>query len=167
MKTKIYFDMDGVTAVWKPGTMEEIMEEGYFLDMDVQENIRDAVKILQKNPDVSVSFLSAVLTDQAVKEKKAWLKANKLGNVKKAFVPCGRNKADYIDTDDASVCILLDDFTPNLQKWEATETDGATSFRAVKFLNGINNTTRIWQGRTISVESSAEEIAQQLLTYAK
>lgn len=165
-KAKIYIDMDGVTAVWKPGTMEEILSDGYFLDMELQENIRDAVKILQKAQGVSVSFLSAVLTDQAIKEKKAWLKEKKLGDVRKAFVPCGQNKADYIDTDNASVCVLLDDFTPNLFRWESSS-DGDTKFKAVKFLNGINNTTGIWQGNTISVDSSAEEIAAQLLAIAE
>ena len=160
---KVFFDMDGVTAKWKPGTFDEITAKGYFLHIPAQKNVCDAAKILLTIPDIDFSFLSAVMTEHSKEEKAIWLNKQGLGHAPRTFVPCGENKADYIHAENGDICILLDDYTPNLLGWEGTEAENNVQYKAVKFLNGINNTTKRWNGRTISVDCDAETIVEEIL----
>ena len=63
----------------------------------------------------------------------------------------------------AELVAICDDYTPNLLGWEGTATKNNVQYKAVKFLNGINNTTKRWNGCTISVDCDAETIVEEIL----
>ena len=122
----IYFDMDGVLAVWNgKASHEEVAERGYFLNRDIDFPIVTAVQLL-KQAGFDVKVLSAAYTVRACWEKKKWLNRAGLTAVEAVFVPYGECKADYIEEDNA---ILVDDFGKNLAEWKGIP---------VKFYNGIN-----------------------------
>ena len=162
----IYCDMDGVLAEWEVGcTYEKTWEPRYFLHRDLEEVVRDAMLLLMK-AGFKCSALSAAYEECTAREDKDnWLNNNGLEEMPRLFVPCGRNKADFIDAMEGVTYILLDDYNFNLTSWEATHRDGS-KFISVKFLNGINGNSGNWTGRTISRHSSGEIIAHMLADIA-
>ena len=162
----IYCDMDGVLAEWEVGCpYEKTWEPGYFLYRDLEKSVRDALLMLME-AGFECSALSAAYEEgTARKDKDNWLNNNGLSKMPRLFVPCGRNKADFIEAKEGITYILLDDYNFNLLNWEATGKNGA-KFIAVKFLNGINGGSNIWDGRTIYHRSRAEIIAHTLADIA-
>jgi hypothetical protein len=162
----IYFDMDGVLAEWEVGcTYEKTWTERYFLYRDLEVSVRDAVLLLME-AGFECSALSAAYEEGTAREDKYnWLNNNGLTEMPRLFVPCGKNKADFIEPKENTTYILLDDYNFNLNGWESAKKD-CGNFIAVKFLNGINGGSDVWQGRTIHHKSSGEIIAHTLADIA-
>ena len=146
---KIYVDMDGVLAKWRPEcSIEDIYEEDYFLNLEPEPEIIKACKLLKEN-DVDIEVLSCSVSVRASWEKEQWLQKNGLSSLHAIFVPYGDDKGRYVDEDNA---ILIDDFGKNLKTWKGIP---------VKFYNGINghgNTSynyvlfNAWDAATIAKE---------------
>ena len=165
-KVVVYCDMDGVLAEWEVGCpYEKTWEPGYFLHRDLEVSVRDAMLLLME-AGFECSALSAAYEEGTAREDKDnWLNNNGLTNMPRMFVPCGKNKADFVKAEEGVTYILLDDYNFNLKSWDATNKNGA-KFISVKFLNGINGTSGDWNGRTISHRSSGEIIAHTLADIA-
>lgn len=157
-KKRIFVDMDGTLAVFKPVEQLEVLyEEGYFRNLAPQINVLQAVKkIIQEYPDVEVYVLSAYLSDSpyALHEKNEWLNRflPELDFDHRVFVPCGEDKSAFVPGKLNQDDYLLDDYTVNLNAWEPPA-------RGIKVLNGINGTHGTWQGSKISFERNPEEMA--------
>ena len=159
-------DMDGVLAKWDINcTYESTWEPEYFLHRDLESAVRDALLLLIDAGFKSLIISAAYETGTSRKDKDCWLNNNNLEHLPRLFVPCGRNKADFIDAQKGTNYILLDDYNFNLIGWEETELDNA-KFIAVKFLNGINGGSDVWKGKTIYHRSNAETIAHTLADIA-
>lgn len=142
-KQRLFVDMDGTLAVFKPvDEMETLYEEGYFLNLTPQENVVEAVReIVANQPDIEVNILSAYLTDSkyALQEKNEWLDRYlpEIDRNHRIFVPCGTDKKEGIREGIRSNDFLLDDYTKNLNEWQPPA-------RGIKLLNGINHTRGSW-----------------------
>ena len=162
----IYCDMDGVLAEWEVNcTYEKTWEPHYFLYRDLTATVRDALVLLMEAGFTCIALSAAYEEGTAREDKDNWLNNVGLENLPRQFVPCGRNKADFVDAKEGVTYILLDDYNFNLTGWETTEKNDA-KFVAVKFLNGINGGSNVWQGRTIYHRSNGETIAHALADLA-
>ena len=74
------------------------------------------------------------------------------------FVPCGEDKTRYVPERIFEDDVLLDDYTVNLNAWEPPA-------KGLKLLNGIIGTKGTWQKSRISVEHSADELADMIADY--
>lgn len=163
---QICCDMDGVLAKWEVGcTYEKTWTPHYFLHRDLQENVRDALLLLLEAGFKCCALSAAYEEGTAREDKRNWLNNSGLANLDDLFVPCGRNKADFIDAKNGATYLLLDDYNTNVIAWSATKKNNA-NFIAVKFHNGINGNSGNWDGRVIHHHSSAEIIAHTLVDFA-
>lgn len=143
VKQRLFVDMDGTLAVFKPvDEMETLYEKGYFLNLTPQENVVEAIReIVAKHPEIEVNILSAYLTDSkyALQEKNEWLDKYlpEIDRDHRIFVPCGTDKKEGIREGIRSNDFLLDDYTKNLNEWQPPA-------RGIKLLNGINHTRGTW-----------------------
>ena len=159
---RLYVDMDGTLAVFNiVDDMTPLYQEGYFAGLHPQENAIDAIKIIMRErSDIEVYSLSAYLHDSphALAEKNGWLDAflPEIEADNRVFVPCGSDKAAYIESGVKQNDFLLDDFTQNLNAWEQ---GGGTG---LKLLNDINNTRGTWQGNKTRFDNTPREIADKL-----
>jgi hypothetical protein len=159
-------DMDGVLAEWEVGcTYEKTWEPHYFLYRDLEVVVRDTLLLLMAAGFKCQATSAAYEEGTAREDKDAWLNNNGLTEMPRIFMPCGKNKADYIDVKDGVTYVLLDDYNLNLHSWTATE-KGTAKFVAVKFLNGINGNSGDWKGRTVHRHSSADILAHSLVDMA-
>lgn len=159
-------DMDGVLAEWEIGcTYEKTWEPHYFLYRDLEEVVKDVLLLMMAAGFKCQATSAAYEEGTAREDKDNWLNNNGLETLPRIFMPCGKNKADYIEVKDGVTYILLDDYNFNLIEWEATKR-GDAKFVAVKFLNGINGDSGTWAGRTVHHHSSAEIIAHTLADIA-
>ncbi|MBD8914738.1 MAG: hypothetical protein EGR77_01830 [Pseudobutyrivibrio sp.] len=162
-KPRLFVDMDGTLAVFnRIDKLETLYERGYFADLTPQANVVEAVRILQARSEVEVFVLSAVLTDSkyAQAEKNEWLNLYlpEIDESHRIFVPCGEDKTRYVPERISEDDVLLDDYTVNLNAWEPPA-------KGLKLLNGINGTKGTWQKSRISVEHSADELADMIADY--
>lgn len=165
-KAVICCDMDGVLAEWEKGcTYEKTWEPHYFLYRDLEVVVKDALLLLLAAGFNCLAASAAYEEGTAREDKDNWLNNNGLSELPRIFMPCGKNKADFIDVNDDTTYILLDDYNFNLINWEATHR-GTAKFIAVKFLNGINGDSGLWKGRTVHHHSSAEILANTLADIA-
>ena len=162
-KPRLFVDMDGTLAVFNQiDKLETLYERGYFADLTPQVNVVEAVRMLQARDEVEVFVLSAVLTDSkyAQIEKNEWLNfyLPEIDESHRIFVPCGEDKTRYVPEKILEDDVLLDDYTVNLNAWEPPA-------KGLKLLNGINGTKGTWQKSRISVEHSADELADMIADY--
>ncbi|MBA4698481.1 MAG: hypothetical protein H2212_03525 [Ruminococcus sp.] len=161
-KPRLFVDMDGTLAVFKPvHTLEKLYEKGYFENLEPIERIVKAVKIILMNhPDIEVYILSAYLTDSmhALQEKNQWLDKNlpEIPKERRIFSPCGEDKKAYIPDQIRGTDYLLDDYTRNLMLWHPPG-------KGIKLLNGINHTKGTWEHDRISYIKDAEIIAKNII----
>ena len=137
--------MDGTLAVFSyVKNIEHLYKKGYFYTLKPIYEVLKAVKyIVTDVRQVDVYILSSYLQDSkfALAEKQKWLD-NYLPEItlsNRIFLVYPEDKAEALgklNKDD----YLLDDYTPNLISWDKK---GGT---AIKLLNGINDTTGLWQG---------------------
>ena len=162
-KPRLFVDMDGTLAVFNQiDKLETLYEQGYFANLMPQVNVVDAVRMVQARDEIEVFVLSAVLTDSkyAQVEKNEWLNIYlpEIDERHRIFVPCGEDKTMYVPDKILEEDVLLDDYTVNLNAWEPPA-------KGLKLLNGINGTKGTWQKSRISVEHSADELADLITDY--
>lgn len=152
--TRVFFDIDGVLAEFREGSsMEEMLGEGYFLDLAPQSEVIEALERLAAAPGFEVHTLSSVLSESryALNEKKLWLcrhvRSVREGRVSCEFLPCGVSKRSAVPGGVRPGDILIDDYNVNLRDWQK-------SAIAVKLLNGINHRHGSWKGLTAGRDAS-------------
>lgn len=164
MKKRLYVDMDGTLAEFKPvNKLETLYEKNYFSSLKPNMSVVDAItSIIENDSDIEVFILSAYLTDSkyALSEKNKWLNEYlpSIDYQHRIFVPCGQSKLkclEEIDIDVGREDYLLDDYTLNLNEWDPPGI-------GIKLLNGINGTRGTWVDDQVSMFRSAEELADKL-----
>lgn len=162
MKKRVFVDMDGTLAVFKPvDTLETLYEKNYFLDLEPQVNLVEAVKEIIKKDEVEVFILSAVLTDSdyALDEKNKWLDKYlpEVDEKHRIFPPCWKDKKLFIPEGIRNNDFLIDDYTHNLTLWSPPA-------KGIKLLNGINDTKGTWQDSKLSFNKSSSELTEDILS---
>ena len=168
----LFVDMDGTVAkfYYKKNYLEKMYEKGYFETLPLYAIAKEIDAFANKDTCVEVFILSACVNSPYCEDEKvAWLLAN-IPNINPKnfiFTKVGQNKADIItarlnDFVNDKVNILLDDYTKNLEDWEESCVPNAVG---IKFLNGMNDTTKTWQGRKIKTFKTLAEIMQELAMY--
>jgi len=163
MKKRLFVDMDGTLAVFKPvDQLETLYEQGYFLHLEPHENVVEAIKdIVENREDVEVYILSSVLADSkfAIQEKNAWLDKYlpEIDPAHRLYPPCGIDKKSIIPNL-SSRDFLLDDYTRNLLSWDPPGC-------GIKILNGINHTRGTWKKSTVAYDKNPAEISRVIQKY--
>lgn len=168
----LFIDMDGTVAkfYYKKNCLEKMYEQGYFENLPSYAIAKHIDNFAKQNTCVNVYVLSACVDSKyCEQEKVAWLLKNmpnispnnfiftKVGEekVKKAMASISGDFYEYIN-------ILLDDYTLNLEQWTEIE-----SCIGIKFLNGINDTTKSWQGLKIKTFGQLAELLEKFAMYGK
>lgn len=167
----LFIDMDGTVAKfhYKKNYLEKMYEQGYFANLPLYAIAKHIDDFASKETCVNIYILSAcVNSPYCEQEKTEWLLKN-MPNIKPTnfiFTKVGESKrqkiALTIDNMQDYVNILLDDYTENLEQWEKGDHENMV---AIKFLNGMNDTTKAWQGKKIKTFKQLEEIIQKLAMY--
>lgn len=122
-----FIDMDGSLAEWRDDGASHIYQQGYFANLNPNQNIVTAIKKLvelsQKSKRFRVKVLSSYLEDSAyaLKEKRWWLEEYlpEISEHDWIFVPYGMNKQEvaskYITNNND---VLVDDYGKNLNEWK-------------------------------------------------
>lgn len=162
-KIKFLVDMDGTLNEFrKIDTLETLYEKGYFLSLEPNWNVIDAVKkvIEEESERVEVYILSSVLSDSkyALQEKNAWIDKYlpEIPIERRIFPPCGEDKKKYVPGGVTEKDFLLDDYTNILRMWNPPG-------KGIKLMNGINGTKGTWQGDRLSINKSAEELKSNIM----
>ena len=153
---RVFFDIDGCTAEFKPTTkFEDLFEKGYFRNLKPLDNVVETVKLLNQSQDFEVYILSSTLEESrfAKQEKKEWIKEHlpELTDEQVILSECGKSKVDFVPGGIRNTDILLDDYNINLREWSQA---GA---KAVKVVNGINDRTHSWTGERIYHSNNPSE----------
>lgn len=158
IKNKLFFDMDGTLAFWRPATnFEELMVPGYFLNLKPT----GLIKVVKELQDLfgkydfpfEIEVLTAVLGENQAKEKRAWLDKHGLKTIPMTVVPYGENKANYIKN--GFINVLVDDLSKNLFEF----IQGGNLNYGIKYYNSINGTNGSWErigGNSISWQMQEE-----------
>jgi 5'(3')-deoxyribonucleotidase len=166
MKQRLFIDMDGTLAVFKPvDTLEVLYEKGYFENLEpIPFTIQAAKIIMQYHSDIEVYILSAYLSDSdfALMEKNNWLDKNlpEMPEERRIFSPCGEDKKMYIPDGIRPTDYLLDDYTKNLMQWQPPA-------RGIKLLNGINHTRETWAHDRIWYKKDPTILAKNIVDVMK
>ena len=161
----IMFDMDGTNCQFYESKecLEEMYSGTYFKYLTPYGNVLIAVKMLIEM-GYRVGIISACVTECSKEEKEFWLHYYLPEIDKKNILLCdvGKNKAEeYVKAGgDLSNTILVDDYTKNLDEWEAA---GGIGVKARNELNGTNGT---WQKHSFNYKDTPEEIAKYLADLA-
>jgi hypothetical protein len=156
----VYFDMDGVSAVWEGGKKRS-HKRRFFLHRKLQKNVRDAMIILVERGYIIKNLTSAYKDGHSRQNKQTWKERKGVpGEI--IFVDYGKDKAKDLPKSKKIFHFLIDDLSDNLRAFEKY----GDHFIAIKFYNGINGTKGTWVGRrSVSHEMSAEEIADAIERY--
>lgn len=160
MMKRIFIDMDGVLAEWKPcKTLEDLYLPGYFAALKPQSTVVDAVKELLNSyhGQVEVFVLSAVFEDcpYAIPDKNKWLNLYlpEIDQEHRIFASASVPKFMAVPGGIRNDDLLLDDYTVNLLAW-------SYHAKGVKLLNGINHSRGTWRGAKIHKDAGPKEIAE-------
>lgn len=160
-KQRIFFDLDGVLAVWQDVPQEHLTQKGYFSSIPIQENVVAAFRLLEQLPDIELYILSCVFQDShSESDKKAWVKEHlHLPEERQIYCPCGGRKEHALEKIGGirPSDVLIDDYTENLRYWAGIP---------IKFYNGINGTKGTWQGNGVYFVMQPETIAKQIYELA-
>ena len=146
---KIFIDLDGTVAKFNVRNALKRFdnEEGFFAKLNAYVGI-EIVNKLANNGNIYI--ISASPNEQADKDKMIWI--NKyLPNIPKANITIcriGENKAKIIENKYLmkidNNCLLLDDYTKNLNEWESLGGKG------IKRLTSVSDNSRgLWKGYTL------------------
>lgn len=165
----LFVDMDGTIAkfYYKKNYLEKMYEQGYFENLPLYAIAKHIDDFAKKDTCVNVYILSACVNSKyCEQEKTEWLLKN-MPNINPKnflFTKVGESKAQKIalsvENIGSYINVLLDDYTLNLVEWEKSE-----NMVGVKFLNGMNDTTKSWQGAKVKTFKQLEEIIQKLAMY--
>ena len=157
----VYFDMDGVIAVFEvDDPVEATFEKGYFLHRRPEKTLVSALKKLTEAGIHVVVCSAAYDNGYAADEKKQWLKNLGIDN-EVIIVPYGMKKSDFVKK--PGVHILIDDYTKNLRQWESKKDQG---FVGIKYRNGINGNNGTWDGYSIDRLMSEKTIYKTIVAIA-
>ena len=146
---RIFLDLDGTLARFNVRNALERFdkEEGFFANLLAYKGIEVVNELAKTN---QLFIISASPNEQADKDKMIWLEKYlpniRIDNV--TLCRLGQNKAliiqeKYNITIDKE-CLLLDDYTKNLNEWESFGGKG------IKRLTTISdNSTKQWKGQTL------------------
>ena len=147
--TKIFLDLDGTLAKFnvKNALQRFDKEKGFFAKLGAYKGIEHINNMATEH---NLYIISASPNIQADNDKMIWLKKY-LPNIKqKNIVLCrvGDNKAQVIKKilciSIDKKCILLDDYTHNLEQWQQVGGIGIKRLTSV-----ADNSTGKWKGATI------------------
>lgn len=160
-KQRIFFDLDGVLAVWQDVPPDRLTQKGYFSSIPIHENVVAAFKLLEQLPDIELYILSCVFQDShSESDKKTWVAEHlKLPKERQIYCPCGSRKMYALEKIGGirPSDVLIDDYTENLRYWAGIP---------IKFYNGINGTNGTWQGISVYFAMQPETIAKQIYELA-
>ena len=146
---KIFLDLDGTLARFNVRNALERFdkEEGFFAKLKAYKNIEVVNELAKTN---NLFIISASPNEQADKDKMIWLEKY-LPNINVENITIcrlGQNKAQIIqDKYNITIdeeCYLLDDYTKNLDEWEAFGGKGIKRLTAVS-----DNSSKRWKGLTL------------------
>ncbi|MBS4055340.1 MAG: hypothetical protein KGZ64_11360 [Thermaerobacter sp.] len=179
---QLFVGIDGTLAVFnRVKTLEDLYEQGYFLNLPPHGNVIAAIKhIVKTEPRIQVGILSAMLmdSDHAFEEKSTWLDRHlpEVTCEQRLITSCGGDKKERVRGGIAKEDFLLDDYTPNILHWgslaaglislmESTIRAGSGRETASASTNAPLNsraTSSIpWRGETVSSISARETIRKQ------
>ena len=168
----LFVDMDGTVAKFyhHKDCLEKMYEQGYFANLPLYAMAKHIDEFAKKDTScVNIYILSACVNSPYCEiEKTEWLLKN-MPNIDKEhyiFTKVSESKVKKIvdtigEKIEDCINILLDDYTKNLEQWE----DYDKEFIGIKFLNGMNDTTKIWQGRKVKTFNQLIKIMQELAMY--
>ena len=143
---KIFLDLDGTLARFNvPNALKRFaIETDFFKNLLPYKNIGEIDKMALKGNVYIISASPNVKADiDKMEWVQKWLPCLPLQNI--IICRVGMNKAEHIKSklhiDINSDCILLDDYTKNLQEWE---TAGGVGIKRITKV--ANNITKKWQG---------------------
>ena len=146
---KIFLDLDGTLARFNVRNALERFdkEEGFFAKLKAYKNIEIVNELAKTN---KLFIISASPNEQADKDKMIWIDKY-LPNINVENITIcrlGQNKAQIIqDKYNITIdkeCYLLDDYTKNLNEWEAFGGSGIKRLTIVS-----DNSTKKWKGLTL------------------
>ena len=165
----LFIDMDGTVAkfYYKKNCLEKMYEQGYFENLPSYAITKYIDNFAKKDTCVKIYILSACINSPYCEsEKVAWLLKNMPNINPKNFIftKVGESKVEkakaIIENWYDYTNILLDDYSKNLEDWNNNET-----CIGIKFLNGINDTTKSWQGEKIKTFNQLEKILQDMALF--
>lgn len=170
----LFVDMDGTIAkfYYKKDYLEKMYEQGYFANLPPYAMAKAINDFANKETCVEVFILSACIdSPYCEKEKIDWL-LKYMPNIDPKnflFTKVGESKIQKVinnpKIDNVNrLNILLDDYTLNLEQWKSNEHENMVG---IKFLNGINDTTKNWQGIKVKTFSQLENTLQKFAMYGK
>lgn len=145
---RIFVDMDGTIAEYRPDTSERFLDTGYFASLKPYESMVQAIKQLAR-AGIEVNVLTTVYTIQAIREKEAWLNRYlpEIAEKQRIYTPPDFPKSKYIPGGVQERDILIDDHTPNLLVWPG---------RGIKALNPLNHQKGVWHGDVVCVDHAED-----------
>lgn len=165
----LFVDMDGTVAkfYYKKNYLEKMYEQGYFENLPLYAIAKEIDEFAKIDTCVNVYILSACVdSPYCEQEKVAWLLRN-MPNIKPKnfiFTKVGESKVEKAKAIVENWCdcinILLDDYSKNLEDWKKHKT-----CVGIKFLNGMNDTTKNWIGYKVKTFGQLEEIIRSLAIY--
>lgn len=161
-KRRVFFDMDGVLAVFhKDATLEQLYAPGYFRNLEPIHTVVEAVLHLAKDPDLEVCTLSAAFNKTCINDKDAWLDeiiGDQIPKENRFFCIYGENKGKTIHMRDTDV--LIDDLSDNLRDFE---NEGG---KAIKLYTDINGTKGTWTGYSVRAAMDPGRLSSQIKAIA-
>lgn len=168
----LFVDMDGTIAkfYYKKNCLEKMYEQGYFAKLPFYSMAIRLNDFAEKDTCVNVYILSACIDSKYCEQEKVEWLLKYMPNINPKhfiFTKVGESKVlkakTIVENFDECINILLDDYTLNLEQWQAQ----GMLCMGVKFINGINDTTKSWQGARVKTFSQLETILQKLAMYGK
>lgn len=165
----LFVDMDGTLAkfYYKKNYLEKMYEKGYFENLPLYAMANKIDAFAKLDSCVNVYILSACIdSEYCEKEKINWLLKN-MPNIKPqnfVFTKVGESKLlkakEKVANFDDSINVLLDDYTLNLELW-ARELNCI----GIKFLNGLNDKTKSWDGYRVKNFSTLIKVLQKVAVF--
>lgn len=169
----LFVDMDGTVAKFyhDKKCLEKMYEQGYFLNLPTYAIAKAINDFADKETCVEIFILSAcVKSPYCEEEKTAWLLKNMPNINPKNFIftKVGESKLQKAyeklgDIFNERVNVLLDDYTANLETWIS----GNENMVAIKFINGFNNKSNKWQGKSTNNFNGLLKILNQIAMYGR
>lgn len=165
-KVRLFVDIDGTLAAWRAvDEFEELLAPGFYRDMHPNTNVVRALEILKEShgDELEIFTLGAIPREAklARNEKDKWLDAHvsAVDSEHRIYCFCDERKCDVIPGSIRPSDVLLDDYTKNLMEW-------AKKAKALKLLNGVNNSKGTWQGEKVGKYTDHRILAEQIYQFA-